>query len=37
MDAKRKQQKAANRTVFILAIVALIIYVGFYFLVSNSN
>jgi hypothetical protein len=37
MDVKHKQQKAANKTVAILALVAVVIYVGFYFLVSNAN
>ena len=37
MDAKRKQQKAANRTVLVLALVALFIYVGFYFLMAGNN
>jgi len=36
MDAKRKQQRAANITVFVLALVALAIYIGFYFLVGNT-
>ena len=36
MDAKNKQQKAANRTVLILALVALAIYVGFYVLVGSK-
>lgn len=37
MDAQRKQQKAANRTVLILALVAIVIYVGFYFLMSSNT
>ncbi len=36
MEAKRKQQKAANRTVAILALAAIVIYVGFYYLVAKS-
>ena len=34
---KSKQQKAANITVVVLAIVALVIYVGFYFIVANGT
>jgi len=37
MDAKQKKQKAANKTVAILVLVAIVIYVGFYFLVGNAN
>ncbi len=36
MEAKRKQQKAANKTVAILALVAVVIYVGFYFIVAKA-
>ena len=36
MEAKHKQQKAANRTVLILALAAIVIYVGFYFLVAKA-
>ena len=35
MDVKQKQQRAANYTVAILAAIALLIYVGFYFVVSK--
>jgi hypothetical protein len=37
MGERSKQQKAANLTVAILAIAALVIYVGFYFLVANGG
>ena len=36
MDVKQKQQKAANITVATLAVIALLIYIGFYFLVLNQ-
>lgn len=36
MEAKRKQQKAANVTVVLLALTAVFIYVGFYLLVASK-
>ena len=36
MEAKHKQQKAANRTVAILVLAAVVIYVGFYYLVAKA-
>ena len=36
MDVKQKQKKGVNITVVALALVALLIYVGFYFLVSSK-
>ncbi len=36
MEAKRKQQKAANKTVAILVLAAVVIYVGFYFIVAKA-
>ena len=35
MDVKQKQQRAANFTVALLAVIALLIYIGFYFIVSK--
>jgi len=36
MEAKHKQQRAANKTVAILALVAVVIYVGFYLFVGKA-
>ena len=35
MDTSKQQRRSANRTAFLLACIALAVYVGFYFLVAN--
>ena len=35
-DKRSKQQKAANITVAVLALAALVIYIGFYFIVAKA-
>jgi len=37
MDTKQKQKRAANFTALLVAVVALAIYIGFYFVVYKAR